>query len=230
MRAAVVGTGRMGKLVEQVLRTRGHDVTATISRALNARGEALTSATLGAPEVVIEFTTPDAAPVIVPRLLDLGLAVVTGTTGWNPDEADLRARVQAHGGALLHAANFALGVHALAAAARELARRLGPRDGYDVHMIEMHHAAKKDAPSGTAVFLQHVLADEGANTGITSVRTGEVPGTHTITWDAAGETVRLEHVVRNRAVFAEGAVRAAEWLVGRKGVFTIDQMLTGRQP
>ncbi len=230
MRVAVVGTGRMGQLVEQALRARGHEITATIGRSRNARGEALTSAALGAPDAVIEFTTPDAAPLIVPRLLDLGLAVVSGTTGWKPDEADLSARAKNHGGALLRAANFALGVHAMAAAARELARRLGPRDGYDVHMIELHHAAKKDAPSGTALFLQQVLAAEGADSAITSVRTGEVPGTHTITWDAAGETVRLEHVVRNRAVFAEGAVRAAEWLGGRTGLFTIDQMLTGRQP
>lgn len=230
MRAAVIGTGRMGLEVERVLRARGHDVTASIGRARNARGEALTPTSLGAPDVVLEFTSPDSAAMILARLLDLGLAVVSGTTGWQSDEQDLLARVQAHGGALLRAANFALGLHALAAAARAAARALGTQDGYDPHLIEVHHAAKRDAPSGTAIFLRKVLADEGTEVPITSVRTGQIPGTHTLTWDALGETVRLEHVVRSRAVFAEGAVRAAEWLVGRKGVFTIEQMLSGRQP
>ncbi len=228
MRAAVVGTGRMGQQVERVLRGRGHTVTAFIGRAINPRGEALTPTALGAPDVVIEFTVADAAPLIVPRLLDEGMAVVSGTTGWQADEDELRRRIEAHGGALLRAANFALGIHAMAAAARELARLFQRYDGYDARMHEVHHALKRDAPSGTALFLQRTLRQEGLEVPITSERIGEVPGTHTLTFSSGAESLSLEHKVNDRAVFAQGAVRAAEWLVGRRGVFSIEDMLSER--
>jgi 4-hydroxy-tetrahydrodipicolinate reductase len=151
---------------------------------------------------------------------------VCGTTGWDDERAELEREVRASGGALLWAPNFSLGVHILTALVAEAARRAQRAGGFDAHLVETHHTAKLDAPSGTARHL--ALAAESA-TGdavpITSLRVGAVPGTHELILDAPFEQIRLIHEARDRRVFALGALAAARWLVGRRGVLRLDDML-----
>lgn len=228
MRIAVVGLGRMGRAILAVAEQRGHEVVAAIGREDNPGGTALTRERLGAAEVVFEFTRPDAAPPNLERLAVLGARVVTGTTGWQP-ELPRVTRMFEGGGGLLHATNFSIGMLLTRHAARTLARLLRRFPDYDAVLHETHHARKLDAPSGSALTLQADLraADPDRPYPITATRVGSAPGTHELLVDGPRETVALVHTVRDRAVFAEGAVAAGEWLRGRTGVFTFDDVITG---
>lgn len=212
----------MGRAIADLAPARGHEVAAIIGEHENPGGTALTRERLGDPEVTLEFTEPAAA---VPNLLACaraGLAVVTGTTGWYANLERVSTEVTRGGGALLWAPNFSIGIALLGAAAEALGRGLAGGSGFDVHLVETHHAAKKDAPSGTAASLAAGLARVlGRDVPVTSVRTGYVPGTHELIFDGPFEQVRLVHVARDRRVFADGALRAAEWLRGRRGIFTM---------
>jgi len=227
MRIAIVGMGRMGRAVADLAVARGHQVVARVGRA---GGDGLEGLREAGAEVAIEFTRPDAVVANLERLVTAGLPVVTGTTGWSAALPRIAAMVTSQGGALLHAANFSTGVAVLRRAARDLAARLAGRDRFDGFITEEHHAAKLDAPSGTALALQEALVagDPGRPFPVTSIRAGFHPGRHRVTWDSPFETIHLEHAARDRRVFAEGAVLAAEWLPGRAGIFTFDEMLFGR--
>jgi 4-hydroxy-tetrahydrodipicolinate reductase len=195
----------------------------------NAGGRALTRERLAGVDVAIEFTRPEAAVSNLERLIELGIPTVTGTTGWSGELPRITAMVEARKGALLHAANFSAGVHLFLRAARDLARSFRDHPEFVASIREEHHAGKVDAPSGTALLLQHQLADAGDERAfpITSVRAGTVPGTHTLTYEGPHETVSLRHVARDRDAFAEGALMAAEWLPGKTGVFTFEHLLFG---
>ena len=230
-RVALVGLGRMGRAIEALAAERDCAVVA----ALGA-GTPITPSSLGGAEVAIEFTVPDAAAANVLACVAAGCPVVSGTTGWAAAIPAVSDRVARDGGALLWAANFSVGVNLFVAIAREAGERLG-RDGlFDVHLTEVHHAAKRDAPSGTAVLLADAVgAAAGRPVPVTSVRTGSVPGTHTLVFDAPFEQVTLEHLARDRRVFADGALLAARWLArrwhaGGRGVFTMADVLTPRSP
>lgn len=228
MRTVVVGTGRMGTLVKAELEARGHEVVAWIGEADNADGAALAPERLAGAEVAIEFTTPAAAPRNIERLLGAGLAVVSGTTGCDAALPHLEHVARQHG-ALLHATNFSVGLHLMRRAAAMLARGFAIHPEFEPHLVEVHHSAKLDAPSGTALTLAKAIHEEsGIDVPITSIRTGKVPGTHTLTFEGPHESVTLAHTVRDRAVFAAGAVVAAEWLRGRHGVYWLDDVLFGR--
>jgi 4-hydroxy-tetrahydrodipicolinate reductase len=229
MRLAIVGNGKMGQAVTALALKRGHSIHAVIDSSDNDDGRALTSERLGGADVALEFTRPDAVVRNLERLIELGIPTVTGTTGWGqslPRVTDLVARRH---GALLHAANFSIGVHLFLRAARELARACRDRPEFNAAIVEAHHAAKLDAPSGTALMLQRQLRQEDAGRPfpITSVREGTIPGTHTLTYDSSHESITLSHVAQSREVFAAGALAAAEWLPGRTGVFTLEEMLLG---
>jgi len=226
MRIVVVGLGRMGRAVITEAETRGHTVAAAIGSAENARQEALTPERLEGTQVAIEFTRANAAPANLDKLIDLGIPVVTGTTGWLDRLPGLADHVRKRDGALLHAANFSPGLHLLLAAAREVAARLASDPSFDAAIAETHHNKKLDAPSGTALLLQRELraVDSSRPYSITSQRLGAVPGTHSLLLDAAHESLELTHTVRDRSVYAAGAVLAAEWLLGRRGVFTFDDL------
>ncbi len=228
MRAVVVGTGRMGTLVKAELEARGHDVLAWVGEADNPDGAALTLERLAGAEVAIEFTTPAAAPRNIERLLEAGVAVVSGTTGCDAALPHLEHLARRRG-ALLHTTNFSMGLHLMRRAAVMLARGFAAHPDFEPHLVEMHHSAKLDAPSGTALTLARAVHEEaGIEVPITSIRTGKVPGTHTLSFEGPHESVTLAHTVRDRAVFAAGAVMAAEWLRGRHGVFGLDDVLAGR--
>lgn len=213
---ALIGMGKMGRAVRELAHERGWTVRAEITR----HGGPVTRAVLNGAEVAIEFTTPDMAFANITACVEAGCPVVSGTTGWaSPDLAALVARKR---GAVLHDANFSVAAHMMFAVARQavtLAREIG---GYDEQVIEMHHASKRDAPSGTARRLVEWI---GHDVPVTSIRLGHVPGTHTLVLDGLFDQLRIEHVVRDRRVFADGALAAAAWLVGKQGVFTMDDIL-----
>ena len=223
---ALIGMGKMGRAVEQLAPERGFTVVARISR-----GEPVTRDALVNASVAIEFTEPDAAPGNVRACLHAGCPVVVGTTGWYGELPALEREVRASGGAVLAAANFSIGVAVFQQLVADAARRFAAVSGFDAHLLEIHHAAKKDAPSGTATVLADVAAEaRGARVPITSVRTGSVPGTHELIFDAPFEQVRLTHEARDRRVFAEGALAAARWLIGKQGIFTMKDVINSSSP
>jgi 4-hydroxy-tetrahydrodipicolinate reductase len=228
MRVLIVGNGKMGRAVAGLATSRGHETT-VIGREENAAARALTAERVLGHDVAVEFTRPDAAPANLERLIEAGIPVVTGTTGWEAELPRIAGLVAARKGALLHAANFSIGVQLFLRAARALGAEFAGREGFDGFILEEHHAAKRDAPSGTARALQRRLreADPGREYPITSVRAGAIPGTHCVSLDGPFETISLRHAARSREGFAAGALAAAEWLPGRTGVYTFESMLFG---
>ncbi len=226
---AIVGMGKMGKTIAELAPERGWKVVARLDEAETKNG--LSRAALGDADVAVEFTTPAAAPANIRAIVAAGVPVVVGTTGWYDQLESVKRDVDAQNGAMLAAPNFSIGVNVFeqvaAVAARLLAR--AKKEGgatFDAHITETHHSAKKDAPSGTAKNLEKAAqATWGAPIPITSVRTGSVPGTHELVFDAPFEQIHLEHIARDRRAFAEGALAAAAWLVGRRGVYDMSDVL-----
>ncbi|HUF77164.1 MAG TPA: dihydrodipicolinate reductase C-terminal domain-containing protein, partial [Longimicrobiales bacterium] len=216
-RIALLGMGRMGREVEGLARERGIEVVARLDvDEIADRKDAVGA--LAEAEVAVEFTTPDAAVGNIELCLEAECPVVVGTTGWYERLDEVRARVVKTGGSLLYAPNFSVGVALLKELSERAGRILGGLEGFDVHITDTHHAAKKDAPSGTALLLKSALDRGGHDVPVTSIRTGSVPGRHEVCIDGAYEQVLLVHEARSRRVFADGALRAALWLRGRTGV------------
>ena len=219
-RLALMGYGKMGRAIRQLAVDKGWVVTGVVERDKGGLSA------LGGADVAIEFTAPGAAIDNIRAALDAGCPIVVGTTGWYNALPDVEAEVARANGALLWAPNFSIGAAVFRQLVEDAARRFAALQEMDPHLIETHHAAKRDAPSGTATALARVgEAALGRSIPVTSVRVGSVPGTHELLFDGPFEQVRLEHVVRDRRVFAAGALRAAEWLIGRHGVFTLDDVL-----
>ena len=229
-RLALIGMGKMGHVLDDLAPERGWEVVARIGAAGNEGGRAITRESLSGADVAIEFTTPTAAAANAKAAIAAGCPVVVGTTGWQTELPALENWVRAQNGALLWAANFSLGVNAFTEVVALAAQLLGGIPGFDAHLVETHHAAKKDAPSGTAIALARAASDGWGRERerpipITSVRMGFVPGTHELHFDGRFESIHLEHVARDRRVFAEGALVAAAWILGRRGVFTMRDVL-----
>lgn len=232
LRLALVGDGRMSRAIAALAPAEGHRVVTVIAGEENAGGAALTATRLAGVDVALEFTTPTAAPGNLLRLAALRVPTVTGTTGWLDRLPEVQAAVTGHHAALLHAANFSVGVQLFLRAARALAAEFAGRPAFGAWIEETHHAQKLDAPSGTARALVATLhtADPAREFPVTSIRAGHVPGIHSVAYDSPHETIRLTHEARGREAFAAGALAAAAWLVGREGVYTFDQMLFGEAP
>lgn len=225
MRLLIIGDGKMGRAIEQLARERGHDVVDVLGAAANAGGDGV-AACASACDVAIEFTEPTAARANVAACVAGGLPVVTGTTGWYDALPALEGEVTRRGGALFWAPNFSLGVALVVELARRAGEAFARQPQFDAHLVETHHRAKKDAPSGTGAAMASATASAlGRDVPITSVRVGHVPGTHTLVFDGPFEQVTVTHEARDRRVFADGALRAAEWLVGRRGVFTMRDLV-----
>ena len=216
-RVLLVGHGRMGRLVESL--SAGHDVE--IAGYVD-RGSARNPESWPEAEVAIDFSTADAVPGNVRHLAARGVSIVIGTTGWSVHEPELRREIAACGIGVVAAPNFAPGVHVLAALVARAAELLAAQDGFGAWIHEAHHAAKRDAPSGTALLLESTMRDAGYGRAIdlSSTRAGSIPGTHTIGFDSAGETITVTHTARDRSAFARGALDAARWVRGRHGWFT----------
>ncbi|HWB31197.1 MAG TPA: 4-hydroxy-tetrahydrodipicolinate reductase [Vicinamibacterales bacterium] len=225
MRILLIGHGRMGKLVEQLAREHGCEVAA-IAEVDRPVAAALEQA--GAVDVAIDFSQPAAVAGNLPVLAARGVSVVIGTTGWQDREREMREVASQAGIGVLAAANFSLGMHVFAVVVEEAARKFGTLRNVGAWIHESHHSAKLDAPSGTALMLQRVMQDAGYTRPISlsSTRAGAIPGTHEVGFDGPAETVTLTHTVRDRSVFAHGALEAAKWLKGRRGWFTMRDMIT----
>ena len=226
-RLAIIGLGKMGRAIEQLAPERGFSVAARIDPR-GGDAPTVSKSSLGGADVAVEFTTPESAPKNISAAIEARCPVIVGTTGWYDQRASVEKLVAKHGGALLVAPNFSIGVAAFAQIVRAAAAAFKRAPGFDAHMVETHHSAKKDAPSGTAASLEKIAASElGKSVPITSVRTGSVPGTHELIFDGPFEQIRIEHMARDRRVFADGALLAAQWIIGKQGVFTMEDVLRG---
>jgi len=222
-RLALVGYGRMGKLVEQLAPEHGFEGAYALSSDNNAGGEGITAEMFHDIDVAIEFSVPGAVAINAERLAALGVPHVVGTTGWSEDLPRVREAVERHadkGSGLLYGANFSIGVQVFYRLAEAAARLLSGEGSYEAWLWEIHHSKKKDAPSGTLKEIRRVMEEAGWNRGVdvASNRAGAIPGTHQIGFDAEADTILLEHRARSRAGFAHGALRAARWMIGRRGV------------
>jgi 4-hydroxy-tetrahydrodipicolinate reductase len=212
----------MGRLVESLAPAYGVEVVGVIDR-----GRAGAPDGWPAADVAIDFSTADAVAGNARRLVDHGVDLVIGTTGWQADEAAVRAYAAGRPVGVLAAPNFALGVHVFLALAARAGELLARRPEFGAWIHEAHHATKRDAPSGTALALLQAVERAGFSRGVdvASTRAGAIPGTHTLGFDAAAETITLTHAARDRSVFARGALEAAKWVHGRRGWFTMKDVV-----
>ncbi|MBA2687062.1 MAG: dihydrodipicolinate reductase [Gemmatimonadaceae bacterium] len=225
-RIAIIGDGKMGQAIAALAPGSGCEVVAMIGEGESHSPEGISKTSLANADVAIEFTQPDAALGNVRACLKAGIPVVVGTTGWYDELPALTEEVSRSGGAVLWSANFSVGINVMLRLASRMGELLEGSDAFDAHIVETHHSEKKDAPSGTARVLGEALEKTlNMRVPITSIRTGSVPGTHEIVFDGRFEQIVLSHVARDRKVFAEGALTAAKWLAGKKGVFTMADVL-----
>jgi 4-hydroxy-tetrahydrodipicolinate reductase len=212
----VLGKGKTGSLVAETARERGHGIRAFDINE-NQHASALTAPNLAGVDVVIDFTTPEAALENMRAVLALGSRIVVGTTGWHAHAAEMRAIAHRRGGGLLYGTNFSIGVQKLFRLTAELARL----DGYKFAIQETHHASKLDAPSGTAITLREIIqeAKPGTEIEVTSHRVGDAKGEHVVTATSECDVLELRHDAHSRRGFALGAVRGAEWLAGKSGAW-----------
>jgi len=226
VRLLVLGRGKTGALVAEVARQRGHQVQ-LLGAAENQDGRALTQDLLKQVDAVIDFTTPHAVVPNIIRCLEAGTPMVVGTTGWHTHIEQVRTLVNERKGALLYGSNFSIGMNYFFRAVAAIAPVI--KSGYQANIVERHHAQKKDKPSGTAVTIQKILEKgSGEKVEVASVREGDTVGTHMLMLDSANDTILFTHDSKSRLGYAEGSVRAAEWLQGNTGFFefpdVIDQL------
>jgi 4-hydroxy-tetrahydrodipicolinate reductase len=221
MKLLILGRGKTGSLVAEVARQRGHDVRVAGS-AENAGCEALAPERLRDIDAVIDFTTPSCVVGHIEACVSAGKNIVVGTTGWHGEADRVRKLVESRGTGFVYAANFSVGVNLFLDVARAAAAAL--RHDYSGQIFERHHVHKKDAPSGTAIAIQRVIReargkDKEKDLEITSFREGEVVGMHEVVLESSADRIYLCHDAKSRQGFADGAVRAAEWLAGKKGFY-----------
>lgn len=235
MKIALIGYGKMGKEIEQIALSRGHEVVLKISvENLND----FTPDNLKKADVAIEFTAPDAALNNMYTCFDVGIPVVVGTTGWNKHLDEVKKYCNTKNATLLYASNFSVGVNLFFALNKRLAELMVPYNQYDVTIEEIHHTQKLDAPSGTAISLANdILAvhptkkqwslqkNDAENLFINVKRIDPVPGTHSIKYSSDIDDIEIIHTAHNRKGFATGAVIAAEWIAGKKGIYTMNDVL-----
>ena len=223
MRMLVLGHGKTGKLVAEVAHERGHGVHVLDAKE-NPRSAALTAPFVAGFDVVIDFTTPEAIVGNLRACLAVGAKVVVGTTGWYGHLNDMTSLTQRKEAALLHGTNYSIGVQVMLQVAKAMAEPLA-KAGYKLSIQETHHVTKLDSPSGTAISLQQAVAAAG-EVPITSLREGDAAGLHVLEARSDADRVVLTHEAFSRRGFAEGAVRGAEWLSTRKGVYDFRDIFT----
>ena len=235
MKVAIIGYGKMGHEIEQVLLSRGHSVALIIDQD-NAHD--LCAEKLAGVDVAIEFTTPTTAYSNVRTCIECGTPVVSGTTGWHDKLEELQTLCRERGSSMIWSSNYSLGVNITFRLNRYLAELMNRFDAYNIDIEEIHHTQKKDAPSGTAISLANDIiarvkrkqrwlnepTEEADAIAITSLREGTVPGTHTVTYTSEDDKIEVRHTLFSRRALALGAVVAAEFVAPRKGVFTIDDL------
>ena len=230
MNIALFGYGKMGKMIEKIALKRNHNIVAKID--LDA-----TDINFSEIDVAIDFSMPNAAYGNIKNCLEHNVPIISGTTGWLQDYQKAVALCEKNNGAFIYASNFSLGVNLFFELNSYLAKLMAPQDQYRVAMEEIHHTQKLDAPSGTAITLAEGVIENTNYTKwkldsagnmeipITAKRMGDTPGTHTVTYESEVDSIEIKHTAHNREGFALGAVIAAEWIVGKKGVFTMKDVL-----
>lgn len=236
MKIALIGYGKMGKEIEKIALDRGHEVVLKID--ITNQHE-LTIANLQKADVAIEFTIPASAIANYKLCFDAGIPVVSGTTGWLEKLREVHQLCLEKNGTFFHTSNFSVGVNIFFALNKKLAELMASRPEYNVAMKEIHHTQKLDAPSGTAITLAEGIlknfpsktgwvnhtTDKASELGIVSERTGQVPGTHIVTYDSEVDSIEITHAAKSRKGFAFGAVLAAEYSFGKKGILSMNDLL-----
>jgi 4-hydroxy-tetrahydrodipicolinate reductase len=227
---AIVGYGKMGKLIDRLAPEYGFEVALRLDSSSNTNAAAITATNFDGIDTAMEFSTPAAAPVNIAALAALGVNVVSGTTGWSSNAAQatqVRAAVEQHRTAFVTSSNFSIGVQIFLKLAACAGSLFAHQSDYESWAWEIHHSAKKDAPSGTLL----TLVDRATKAGYTrpidqrSSRAGAHPGTHELGFDSAADTITIRHTARNREGFARGALRAAQWIRGKRGVFEFSEII-----
>jgi 4-hydroxy-tetrahydrodipicolinate reductase len=236
MKIALIGYGKMGKEIEKAAFRRGHEIFLTVDIG---NQEDLTKENLQACDIAIEFTTPETAVGNYLKCLEAGIPVVSGTTGWLDRKDEVENRFRKAGGTFFYASNFSVGVNLFFALNKKLAALMASHSQYDVHIREVHHTQKKDAPSGTAISLAEDLlpilpgkkswvnhrTDEKQKIPILSERRGEIPGIHTVCYDSDVDTLEITHSAKSREGFALGSVLAAEYCLKHAGILSMNDLL-----
>jgi len=227
MGLAIVGYGKMGRLIEQLAPEYGFEVRAKFTRENNSDDAGINRDSLDGVDAAVEFTTPDCAPDNLRRLAALGINTVSGTTGWFEHLPAVREAILSAGTGLVYSANFSVGVNVFLQIVARAAAFFAKYPEYEAWGWEIHHSAKKDAPSGTLKKLAEEIRGAGYDRALTLTanRAGAHYGTHEIGFDSAADTITLRHTARSRDGFARGALRAARWVAGKKGVFEFREIL-----
>ncbi len=223
---ALVGYGRMGRLVEELAPAHGFEVALRLDEFNNQAAAGITRENFDGVDVAIDFSIPDAVADNAVRIAGLGVPLAIGTTGWLDQLDRVRAVVERHGAALVYGANFSIGVNAFYRVVGAAARAFAAQGDYDAFLYEAHHKYKKDAPSGTALRLLDVVQEAGyaRSVDVATQRSGQFPGIHEIGFDSAADTIRVSHAARNREGFASGSLKAARWIMGQRGVYEFSQV------
>lgn len=229
MRLALVGYGKMGKVIESLAAEYDAEVVLRLDEFNNVDGAGMTPEAFAGVDAAIEFTAPGAVPGNLRRLAELGVPAVCGTTGWYDELPAVAESFRSRGGRFVYAPNFSIGVNLFERIVAETAALFAEREEYGAWAWEMHHDQKKDAPSGTLKSLVEAMRRAGYKlpVDVSSSRAGKVPGTHVIGFDSAADTIELRHVARNREGFARGALHAARWLLRHEGVHSFSEVLFG---
>ena len=226
MKLALIGYGAMGQLVASQARAAGDEIGATLRSRDAAQTVDEVAASLRGHDAAIDFSVGAAVRRNAEACALAGVALVEGTTGWKETEADVRRLIEEHDGALVYGANFSIGVNVFYRIVSQAAKLMAGLDQYEVFIEEEHHSRKRDAPSGTALRLKDLLTDHiKVEIPITSIRAGHIPGTHRVGFDSAADQINLTHMARSREGFAAGALLAARWILGRKGIFDFSQVI-----
>jgi 4-hydroxy-tetrahydrodipicolinate reductase len=224
---AIIGYGKMGRMIETLAPEHGFEVALRLDSSANAGAAAITREKFERIHVAIDFSTPAAAPQNIERLAELQIPAVSGTTGWSARAAEVHAAVTRTNAALITSSNFSVGVQIFLKLAACASSLLAQQPDYEAWAWEIHHSAKKDAPSGTLLTLIDRAKKSGYARPIdaSSNRAGAHPGTHELGFDSAQDTITIRHTARNREGFARGALRAAQWIQGKQGVFDFADIL-----
>ena len=230
MKLALIGYGAMGQLVASQARAFGDEIGATFTSRDATRTVDEVAASLRGHDAAIDFSVGTAVRRNAEGCARAGVPLVEGTTGWKENEAEVRRLVEEHDGALVYGANFSIGVNVFYRIVSQAAKLMAGLDQYEAFIEEEHHSRKRDAPSGTALKLRDLMAEHiKVEIPIASTRAGHIPGTHRVGFDSAADQITLTHMARSREGFAAGALLAARWIVGRKGIYefgdVIDEIL-----
>jgi 4-hydroxy-tetrahydrodipicolinate reductase len=227
MKIAIIGYGKMGRMIERVAASRGHEIIARFGSGNNGGGEGLTAENLKGVDAAIEFSTPESAVENLRRLIELRIPAVAGATGWHARLDEIKKLVADHGGSLVFSSNFSIGMNLFFRIVREASALFAGYDQYDPFLVEAHHKFKKDAPSGTALAIARLMRESYGDRAPEAValRAGHIPGTHEVGFDSEADTITLTHTARSREGFAAGAVLAAEKIVNKQGVYEFSELL-----